>query len=112
MTPGRCRIVPPLSAPRRTPSSYFWGDLESQWQREGDPRAAFRPVLGPDSPALRLHEPFCDRQAQAGAAARARARIVVAPEPLEHPLGRTGSEPLAIVLDCDHHVVGVRLDDD
>ena len=59
-----------------------------------------------------MHQALRDREAEAGAAARVGAGIVVSPEALEHPGGSTGSEPVALVLDRDDGVIGIRLDDD
>jgi hypothetical protein len=79
---------------------------------KGYPRPAALAVLGPDPAAVRLHEAARDCQPEPGAAARVRARLVLAPEPVEHPLRRVRGEPIAAVFDRDDHMVGIRLDDD
>src|SRR5437764_5092805 len=81
-------------------------------QGKRDARAAAEAVLGPDRPAVRLHEPLRDGEAETGAAARPRPRVVRPPEALEHPLGGPGREAVPVVLDRDDHAIGVRLDHD
>ena len=76
--------------------------------REGDPRAATRPSLGPDPAAVQLDDAARDREPESRSGGGP--RLLSPPEALEHaPLG-LAVEPLAGVFDDDGHVRRVAFD--
>src|SRR5438132_6116324 len=77
-------------------------------QREGDSGAPTAAVFGPDRASVSLDQAPRDRQAEARAATGTGSRYVLAPEAVEHALGRSRRETGAGVLDRDDHVIGVR----
>src|SRR5439155_14996960 len=77
--------------------------------REAHDRAAARPALGPDAPALSLDQAACDGEAQPGSSPRAGS--IRSPEALERALERLRRDALARVLDADADLLLERLDE-
>src|SRR5437762_8576700 len=72
--------------------------LFGQRQREKEGDAALGQVLGPDAPAVRVHDALADREAEAGAPA---ARLLAAIKLLEDLVLLTARQPRAAVGDFD-----------